>query len=132
MERMMKRRGVTLIELLVVIVVVGILATIAVPRFMNTRYDAFRATTQADLRNLQAVQEIYSQGGNGFSDDLGVLNFEASRGVSIDITEVTLTGWAAVASHSGFPSVECGIYVGTASPANGGPATTQGVVTCSR
>jgi prepilin-type N-terminal cleavage/methylation domain-containing protein len=126
------KSGFTLIEVLVVVVILGILATLAIPRLMNARYDAFRSAALSDLRNLQAVQEIHRQDGTGYAADLNALSFETSRGVSIDITEATQTGWAATATHSGFPSVDCGIFIGTASPANGGPATSQGVVTCSR
>jgi prepilin-type N-terminal cleavage/methylation domain-containing protein len=126
------KSGFTLIEVLVVVVILGILATLAIPRLMNARYEAFRSAAVGDLRNLQTMQEIHSQDGAGYADNLGDLSFETSRGVSIDITEATQTGWAATATHSGFPSVDCGIFIGTASPANGGPATSQGVVTCSR
>ena len=53
------RRGFTLIELLIVVVIVGILATIAIPKFTNTKGKAFAVTLKADLRNLSVAEESY-------------------------------------------------------------------------
>ena len=54
-----KRRGFTLIELLIVVVIIGILASIAIPKFSATREKAFVSTLKSDLKNLASQQEIY-------------------------------------------------------------------------
>src|SRR5579872_2922749 len=54
-----KSRGFTLIELLIVVVIIGILAAIAIPKFANTKEKAYVATMKSDLRNLITAQESY-------------------------------------------------------------------------
>src|SRR5690606_20716296 len=53
-------RGFTLIELLIVVVIIGILASIAIPKFANTKEKAYVAKMKGDLRNLATAQESYS------------------------------------------------------------------------
>src|SRR3989441_10249941 len=48
----MNRKGFTLIELLIVVVIIGILAAIAIPKFANTKAKAYIASMKSDLRNL--------------------------------------------------------------------------------
>jgi prepilin-type N-terminal cleavage/methylation domain-containing protein len=51
------RKGFTLIELLIVVVIIGILAAIAIPKFANTKDKAKIASMKSDLRNLVSAQE---------------------------------------------------------------------------
>src|SRR5438094_9151653 len=55
----MNRKGFTLIELLIVVVIIGILAAIAIPKFANTKGKAYIASMKSDLRNLVTAEEAY-------------------------------------------------------------------------
>ena len=56
---MQNKKGFTLIELLIVVVIIGILASIAIPKFANTKEKAYIASMKSDLRNLITAQEAY-------------------------------------------------------------------------
>ncbi len=127
---MKNQRGFTLIELLIVVVIIGILASIAIPKYGSTRERAFRSATMADLRNLAAVQEIYHSENQTYSTDATALGAIESSGVSIAINEGTGVGWAATATHSGLVNEQCGVYHGAAAASGGSPGLTGGVIAC--
>ena len=53
------KRGFTLIELLIVVVIIGILAAIAIPKFAGTKSKAYVAAMKSDLKNLVTAEESY-------------------------------------------------------------------------
>src|ERR1700689_4410790 len=53
------KKGFTLIELLIVVVIIGILAAIAIPKFANTKQKAYVASMKTDLRNFVTSEEAY-------------------------------------------------------------------------
>ena len=120
-------KGFTLIELLIVVVIIGILATIAIPKFQSIKQRAYVASMQADLRTLVTVQEAYFSDWVTYSSTTTNLNYLASAGNTITITANSATGWSATAGTTLSTKV-CGIYVGTATPPPG--AVNEGAPGC--
>ena len=127
-----KQRGFTLIELLIVVVIIGILASIAIPKFSATREKAFFSSMKSDLKNLATQQEIYHNSAYTYGISLALVGGSESDGVTITINEATGTGWAATASHAGLTADHCGMYQGNAAVAGGDPGPAEGVIACTR
>ena len=63
------KKGFTLIELVVVIAILGILAGIAIPRFMNSRASAQGAKLLADLRALDSAITVYQARNSAYTEN---------------------------------------------------------------
>ena len=98
------KKGFTLIELLIVVVIIGILAAIAIPKFANTKEKAYVASMKADLRNLATYEESYAadSAGTYFSGTGSAQGFTKSANVTVTATAVVgpPATWTATASHT--------------------------------
>ena len=63
--RLKNQKGFTLIELLVVISIIGVLAAIGVPKFMDTTATARTAKAQAELGSIDSAIQIYGADHSG-------------------------------------------------------------------
>ena len=129
---MRDKKGFTLIELLIVVVIIGILAAIAIPKFSQTREKAYFAAMKSDLKNLASQQEIYYADSYSYTDNQTNLGFVDSQGVTVTISNVTTSGWAATSVHAALgATLGCGIYYGeAANPAGFGTRTAPGEIAC--
>ena len=113
------RRGFTLIELLVVVVIIGLLAAIAIPKFSNTKSKAYIAAMRSDLRNLVTAEEAFFFDSTRYvTYDTTKLKFRPSRGVSDPVIVPGVGYWSATITHTQIANFSCGIGVNTPNPVN--------------
>lgn len=124
---MSNRKGFTLIELLIVVVIIGILAAIAIPKFANTKEKAVVASMKSDLRNLVTAQEGFFSDNQDYAGILGpaqinglagagTVAFRGSSGNVLVVGYVDAAGWGATVTNPAVTSASnnvCGVYVGS-------------------
>ena len=88
---MYTRSGFTLIELMVAVVIAGILAAIAVPRFANAADAAKEAEAAPILKQLHTLQERHHQARDMYATTIeqlegGINNFEDAKYYQFSLT----------------------------------------------
>jgi type IV pilus assembly protein PilA len=126
-----KHQGFTLIELLIVVVIIGVLAAIAIPKFGNTKEKALVAAMKSDLRNVAGTQEAHWNQNQTYY--AGVIpdpafKFVPSPGVTVTIINSTAAGWSAKAEGAPVTKTVCYIFYGTTPPVP--PASADAAVAC--
>jgi len=148
---MSNRKGFTLIELLIVVVIIGILAAIAIPKFANTKEKAVVASMKSDLRNLVTAQEAFFSDNQDYSGTFqykgdgtvytqvngiggaGNLAFTPSANNVVDVTYIDAAGWKAEAQNPAVKSAAsdvCGVYVGVAANKPNAAVKAEGAPAC--
>ena len=118
---MRSRQGFTLIELLIVVVIIGILAALAIPKYGNTREKAYVAAMKADLRNLATAEEAFFHDSSHYTASFAAMAyFVPSKGDVVVVNEATNLGWSATASSAN-TSRRCYVFSGAATPIGGAP-----------
>jgi prepilin-type N-terminal cleavage/methylation domain-containing protein len=79
-----ENEGFTLIELLVVMIIIGILAAIAIPVFLNQRKSGYDAGAKSDARNAATAEETY------YTDNQ---NYVGSTDLASSVAALSSSGW---------------------------------------
>jgi type IV pilus assembly protein PilA len=123
---MSNRRGFTLIELLIVVVIIGILAAIAIPKFANTKEKAYLATMKSDLRNLITAEEAYFSDNTVYTTAMPATMYTVSTGDAGPTITVSGSDYQAWVSNANTTRT-CAVYIGATVLA---PATKEGEPKC--
>jgi prepilin-type N-terminal cleavage/methylation domain-containing protein len=113
----MNKKGFTLIELLIVVVIIGILAAIAIPKFGESRERAYVAQMQADMNQLRTAMEMcYADNGFSYAScDEALIN--STQGVTLVVAGGDATTYTIAATHSGTTAWTCAYdHTGGATP----------------
>jgi prepilin-type N-terminal cleavage/methylation domain-containing protein len=112
------RKGFTLIELLIVVVIIGILAAIAIPKFANTKSKAYITAMKSDLRNLVTAEEAFFSDSSKYTATITDLKYSVSTGVNSPTIATGSGYWTATNSHTQLTGTSCGIAINTTNPLN--------------
>jgi type IV pilus assembly protein PilA len=119
------KQGFTLIELLIVVVIIGILAAIAIPKFAATKEQAYAASMKSDLNNLVTAEEAYFSNYGTYTNTYtsatnatNAIAWHPSVGNNPTLANVTTSGWSATITSNYVPTAApqstCGVFLGTA------------------
>ncbi len=124
-----RRHGFTLIELLIVVVIIGILAAIAIPKFANTKSKAYVVAMRTDLRNLVTAEEAFFADSTRYTSVVSDLKYQNTMGTSAPTITTGAGYWFATNSHTQLPGSTCGIGINTTNPIPG-VAAAEGEPVC--
>ncbi len=71
-----RQKGFTLIELMIVVVIIGILAALAIPRFMSATVKAKESEAKTILKQIFTLQDSYRQESGAYSAVLATIGFD--------------------------------------------------------
>ena len=88
------RKGFTLIELMIVVVIIGILAALAIPRFMQATVKSRQSEAKGILKQIYTMERTFRQETGAYSVDL--------NGIGVEVPVTAIYAYAVVLNGTGF------------------------------
>ena len=100
LKKMMNKKGFTLIELMIVVAIIGILAAIAIPNFLNYQCKSKQSEAKQSLGTIAKNEEAYYAEHDRYTTDTELLGFtlKGKQNYDYTINNGGTTGWDATAS----------------------------------
>ncbi|MFQ5509151.1 MAG: type IV pilin protein [Leptospirillia bacterium] len=98
--RLSGEEGFTLIELMIVVAIIGVLASIAIPRFQNNAMTSRQAEARVILRAVHTSQQLYLADNNTYGASEAVIGMDTTgtRVYAVAFSNVTATTFTATAT----------------------------------
>jgi|SRR5438045_2522545 len=114
-----KSTGFTPIPLLIAVVIIGILATIAIPEITEMQSRRRANAMKVDLRNLLAAEQAYYADSSRYADASTLVRldrFRSSSGLTLPSVRVGARDWSATVTYRTRSGEMCGIGLNAANP----------------